>query len=82
MESCYSSRKNNNKPTKLPIKAIKKCQFLKIKMTKKGIKREAEDEPEDPIAVLSSPPASARSSGGMSLRPGRRVKVYESERST
>ena len=74
MESCYSSRKNNNKPN-YQIKSNKKCQFLKIKMTKKGIKREAEDEPEDPIAVLSSPPASARSSGGMSLRPGRRVKV-------
>ena len=47
-------------------------------MTKKGIKREAEEEPEDgPGAVVSSPPASARSSGGMSLRPGRRVKVRE-----
>ena len=46
-------------------------------MTRKGIKREAEDEPEDDAGaeVVSSPPASARSSGGMSLRPGRRVKV-------
>ena len=46
-------------------------------MTRKGIKREAEDEQEDDpgAVVVSGPSAAARSSGGMSLRPGRRVKV-------
>ena len=40
-----------------------------------GIKREAEDDPPEGEEDAPASVAGARSSGGMSLRPGRRVRV-------